>query len=61
MNDITAYATLIGAALAFTFACAFINLNATKTPTKFVTLLGVWGGLGLALATLVKMTMEVWS
>lgn len=61
MNDITKYAILIGAAIAFIFACVFINIKASATPTKFVTLVGVWIGLGLALATLVKMTTEVWS
>lgn len=61
MNDITAHAVLIGASLAFTLVNTFINIKATATPTRLATMAGIYGGLGLALATLVKMTSEVWS
>lgn len=61
MNDITKYAILVGSAIAFTFACVFINIKASHNPTKVLTLTGIYVGLGLALATLVKMTTEVWS
>lgn len=61
MNDITNHAILIGAALAFTLACTFINIKAAAAPTKYATMAGVWLGTGLALATLIKLASEVWS
>lgn len=61
MNDITQYAILIGAALAFALANMVVNVKSTKTATKFPTMICIWAGLGLALATLIKLTTEVWS
>jgi hypothetical protein len=61
MNDTIDYAILIGAALAVAALSAYINTKARAWPTRYATMAGVWAGLGLALATLIKLATEVWS
>jgi hypothetical protein len=61
VNDTIAYTLLIAATLAVVVVNLALNTRLNRTSDgKTVTMVAIWAGLALAIATLVKLTLEVW-